>query len=101
VDSHVQPRDVASRKFAVSREEFIAISLSLVCGYILLATYVESKYKFCTYGSNHLVLFPYHNKYSRLVISFRVLNFVCQKISDMAEITEFCEISAEILFRLF
>jgi len=28
----------------------------------------------------------------------RVLNFVCQKISDMAEITEFREISAEIYF---
>ena len=27
-----------------------------------------------------------------------VLNFVCQKISDMAEITEFREISAEIHF---
>jgi len=31
-------------------------------------------------------------------VAARVLNFVCQKISDMAEITEFREISVEIHF---
>ena len=44
---------------------------------------------------NHL---PAHRNAQFPVVSIRVLNFVWQKISDMAEITKFREISAEIHF---
>ena len=44
---------------------------------------------------NHL---PAHRKARFPVVFIRVLNFVWQKISDMAEITKFREISAEIHF---